>query len=275
MKLWYNNAKKGGGCMKKLICLFLTIFVLMISLTSCSLIINFVDVEPLCLVELEEEIYFLSFYVDENYKIDFANKTIFKTQNDALPIFENEKKTKNSFEFEQFHGEYNSIENKTLENHLKSFENSEGDSLVYAFGYWQEKILVGFIQVYNGYARSCSGYDLANLDHSLFFTYDSITDTFTAKKKIESAAIVAFSQETIIYWKDQAYYSYDMQTDTEVYLIEDKAFDKGPTNYAMPCIYFNGDMCIFHLIKDKEDGKVFYSAFDFETDELFELNLQI
>ena len=25
---------------------------------------------------------------------------------------------------------------------------------------------------------------------------------------------------------------------------------------------------------DKEDGKVFYYAFDFETDELFELNLQ-
>ena len=66
--------------MKKLICLFLTIFVLMISLTSCSLITNFIDVEPLCLVEVEEEIYFLSFYVGENYKIDFANKTIFKTQ---------------------------------------------------------------------------------------------------------------------------------------------------------------------------------------------------
>ena len=95
--------------MKKMICFFLTIFVSMISLTSCSLIINFVDVEPLCLVELDEEIYFLSFYVDENYKIDFANKTIFKTQNDALPTFENEKKTKNAFEFEQFHGEYNSI----------------------------------------------------------------------------------------------------------------------------------------------------------------------
>ena len=50
--------------MKKLICFFLTIFVLMISLTSCSLITNFIDVEPLCLVELEEEIYFLSFFVD-------------------------------------------------------------------------------------------------------------------------------------------------------------------------------------------------------------------
>ena len=36
--LCYNEDKKGGGCMKKLICFFLTIFVLMISLTSCSLI---------------------------------------------------------------------------------------------------------------------------------------------------------------------------------------------------------------------------------------------
>ena len=31
---------------------------------------------------------------------------------------------------------------------------------------------------------------------------------------------------------------------------------------------------VITLIKDKEDGKVFYYVFDFETDELFELNLQ-
>ena len=262
--------------MKKLISLFFVMFLLII-LSSCSMTINFIDVEPLCLSELDGETYFLSIYTGENYKLDFANKTISRIENDALPAFEEEVKTKNAFEFEHFHGEYELIENEALVNHLKSFVSAEdkSDLLVYAFGYWQEEILVGFVQVYNGYARSCSGYDLANLDHSLLFTYDSITDTFTVTKEISGVAVVASAQETVIYWKNRAYYAYDLKTDTEIYLIEDKAFDSGITNYATPYVYFNDDMCILHLIKDKQkEDKVFYYVFNFETNEFFELKWQ-
>lgn len=259
--------------MKKTVCLFLALFILIISLTSCSLMINFIDVEPLCLVDVDGETYFLSVYIDEKYKLDLANKTISSAQNEDLPTFE-DAKANNAFEFEQFHGEYNSIENEALENHLKALEITEDDSPVYAFGYWQGEMLVGFAQVYDGYARSCSGYDLANLDHSLLFTYDSITDTFIVKKEIAGVAIVAFSGDTVIYWKERAYYSYDWQTGQEVYLIEDKAFDSGPTNYASPYVYYNEEMCVFHLIKDEGKGKVFYYVFDFATNEFFELRWQ-
>ena len=262
--------------MKKLLGLFLTIFLLVFTLSSCSATVNFIEVEPLCLSEIDGKNYFLSIYTDENYQLDFESRIISSIQNDALPAFEEEVKTKNAFKYENFHGEYESVENEALEKHLKTFvlTEDESDLLVYVFGYWQEEILVGFVQVYNGYSRSCSGYDLANLDHSVLFAYDSTTDTFTVTEKIEDAAVVAFADETVIYWKNRAYYAYNLKTDTETYLVEDKAFDSGITNYATPYVYFNDDMCILHLIKNKQkEDKVFYYVFNFKTNEFSELKL--
>ena len=260
--------------MKKLLSLLLILFLLAMNLSSCSLITNFIYVEPLCLAEIDGEMYFLSICTDENYKLDFENKTISMIQYDTLPAFEEEMETKNAFKFEQFHGAYNEIENEKLAMHLESCELTDTDSLIYALGYWQDEILTGFAQVYDGYAPTCSGYDISNIDHSLLFTYNLTTDTFTATKEIEDVAIVAFSGESVIYWKNRAYYAYDLQTGAERFLTEDKAFDSDITNYSTPYVYFNGEMCIFHLIKDKARDKVFFYAFNFETNEFFELKRQ-
>ena len=257
--------------MKKLLSLFLATVFVTVALSSCSLTTNYIDVDPLCVSELDGETYLLSVYIGENCKMDFENRTVTMVQNDALPAFE-EAKTKNAFKFEQFHGVYDEIGNEALKTHLKSCELTEGDSLVYAFGYWQNEILVGFVQVYDGYARTCSGYDLANLHHSLIFKYDASADTFTVTKEIVDVAIVALARDTAIYWKKRAYYSYNLQTGEETYLTEDKAFDAGLKNFARPHVYYNQDMCILHLFKDED--KIFYFVFNFETKEFFELRLQ-
>ena len=259
--------------MKKLLGLILTMLLLIVNLSSCSRPINFIEVEPLCLSELGGKTYFLSDYTNVNYKLDLVNNTITRAENEDLPTFE-EAKPENAFKYEQFHGEYGSDADEALAQHLMPFELTENDSLVYAFGYWQEEILVGAVQVYDGYARSCSGYDLANLDHSVLFTYNSITDTFTVTREFIGAAVVAFAQETVIYWKNRAYYAYDLMSETEVYLTDDKAFDSGITNYATPYVYFNGEMCIFYLIKDFSRENVFFYAYSFETNDFVELKWQ-
>ena len=72
--------------MKKTICLLLALVFLAFSLSSCSKPVNFIGVEPLCLAELDGEMYFLSYYISKNYKIDFDNKTMSLVENEELAM---------------------------------------------------------------------------------------------------------------------------------------------------------------------------------------------
>ena len=76
--------KKRGKTMKKTICLLLALVFLAFSLSSCSKPVNFIGVEPLCLAELDGEMYFLSYYISKNYKIDFDNKTMSLVENEEI-----------------------------------------------------------------------------------------------------------------------------------------------------------------------------------------------
>lgn len=261
--------------MKKTICLLLAVVFLSLSLASCSSTVNDIDIEPLYLTELDGELYFISDYKLNNYKIDFDNKTISLVENEELTKLNEEKNAENAFVFEQLHGSYNSIENDALKAHLEACELTNGHSLVNAFGYWQEEILVGFVQVYEKYAKTCSGYDTKNIDHSLLFSYDANSDTFSVIKEVEDVVMVAFGKDTIIYWKNRSYYAYDLQTEEETYLVEDKAYDGGTSSWSTPVIYFNEQMCLLHLVKGELKGDKEYTyIFDFETKAFFELAAQ-
>ena len=261
--------------MKKAICLLMLVIFLPLAFASCSLATNSIHIAPLYLTELNGEQYFLSDNWYKNYKIDFECKTISLVENDELSKLNEEKNAENAFVFQQFHGSYNDIENDALKAHLEACELTNGHSLVNAFGYWQEEILVGFVQVYEKYAKTCSGYDTKNIDHSLLFSYDANSDTFSVIKEVEDVVMVAFDLDTVIYWKDKAYYAYDLQTEEETYLVEDKAYDGGTSSWSTPVIYFNEEMCLLHLVKGELKGDKEYTyIFDFETNEFFELAAQ-
>ena len=93
-----------------------------------------------------------------------------------------------------------------------------------------------------------------------------------AVEKFDGVVIVAFSDSTVIYWKDKAYYSYDLTTNEEKYLVEDKAYDSGLNQTSTPAVFSNEKICILHLIKGKARENIEYMyVFNFETGEFFEL----
>ena len=259
--------------MKKGVCLVLLAVVLMLSLSSCTILANHMRTMPLIFMEHDGQTYFLTY--DGNRQIDLASKTIAKVEIYELPDLDEQKETVRFLEFEEWLAHYNTLENEALQKHLQACElKNRNNSIVYARGYWKDDILTGFVQVYKMPALGRATYAVEEIDHSLLFTYDASTDTFTVTKKIKGAVVVAFDKDTAIYWKQRAYYAYSLQTDEETYLVQDKAYDPGPSSYSIPMIYFNEDMCLFYLYSrpsNLENEKEYVYVFDFADDSFFEL----
>ena len=115
-------------------------------------------------------------------------------------------------------------------------------------------------------------YAIEKISHSIAFSYNADTDEFSVIEKIEGVVIVAFADSTVIYWKDKAYYSYDLTTNVEKYLVEDKAYDSGLNQTSTPAVFSNEKICVLHLIKGKTSENIEYMyVFNFETGEFFEL----
>ena len=257
--------------MKKIVSLLLLTAVLLLTLCSCTAITNSISVFPLCLEEQDGETYFFS--RGWKYRLDLENLTYAQVERSMDVSNQELLESKNAFVFESFHGTYNESEYETLNQNLQNCEMEAEDSIVYAFGYWNEEVLTGFAQVYSRSARSCAGYDIDNVDHSLLFTYDATTDTFTILETLEGVVVVAFSQNTTIYWKDINYYAYDLDTKEEVFLGEDRAYDRGITNYSSPTIHFNSELCVLHLVKDHNKECIY--IYNFETKAFLELTFQV
>lgn len=264
--------------MKKCLCFLSVMVLLLLSLTSCSLIPNKVDILPLDLFELDGKIYMLtSEYFHKYYQLDFENKTYSLPKDDDLVEFDTEQTTENAYRYYHTRGRYVSGGYESLEAHLEGCELDNEYSIVNAYGYWHEGVLTGFVQVYKSGTLARSDYDIAKIDHSLFFTYDAGTDTFSVIQKVKNAAIVAFGQDTLIYWKNKAYYAYHMGTGEESFLVQDKSFvrdlDRGSYNGE---VYYSADMCVIRLrSEDPEFNKYEYMyVYDFAENEFYELTWQ-
>lgn len=263
--------QKGGGNMKKLLCVFF-VFVIITSLASCGVVSNHMTTGYLQISEINGSTYMVSRF-SKIYNIDLEYKTFSLVKNPDFDetFFDN----KNEFKYEFFAGKYSAkipdgYDN--VVNHLKKYIPENEASVIDACGYANEGILIGFIQVYNDTSGIHGNYAIEKISHSIAFTYNVDTDEFSVIKKIGSIVIVAFSGSTVIYWKDKAYYSYNLTTGEEKHLVEDKAYDSGLNQTSTPAVFSNEKICVLHLVKGKTNKNIEYMyVFNFETNEFFEL----
>ena len=257
--------------MKKIIYILL-IFVLITSLTSCGIVANHMTTGYLCTAEVDGSTYMLSNF-SKVYNIDFENRTFSLVEDSDFN--KGILNSKNKFKYEFFAGEYSARIPTGCDgiiDHLNTFKFEKAGSVIDACGYVNNSILTGFVQVYNDVSGAYGNYAVENIYYSAAFSYNADTDEFSVIKKIDGVAIVAYTDNTIIYWKNQAYYSYDLTTNEENYLVEDKAYDSGFTQLSTPAVFSNEEMCVLHLVKGLEDENIEYMyVFNFETTEFFEL----
>ena len=259
--------------MKKLLCLLLA-GVMALMLVSCEVKCNFITTGYLQSAEVDGLLYFQSQYA-EDYQIDLKNKTFSRVESDdsVLPSYEGD----DLLAYKMFAGEYGSTiptGYEAIAEQIEACELDNGSSVVDAYGSVQEGILTGFVRVYKDMRTIYGNYAIEEIDHSILFSYNADSDAFSIIKRLEKVVVVAFSKDTVIYWKNKAYYAYDLKTDAERYLVEDKAYDSGMNQQSSPCVFSNETMCVFHLVKGElSKDKEYMYVFDFEGGEFFELKI--
>ena len=257
--------------MKKLICILL-LLVLVTSLASCGVVANHMTTGYLCTTELDGSMYMLSRF-SKVYKIDFENRIFSLAQDPDFDetLFEN----KNELKYDFFAGEHSGKIPEGYEGiigHLEKCKLESDTSVIDACGYANDGILTGFVQVYYDTYGVYGNYAIEKIAHSIAFSYNVNTDEFSVVEKFDGIVIVAFSDSTVIYWKNKAYYSYDLTTNEEKYLVEDKAYDGGLNQTSAPAVFSNEEICVLHLVKGKAKENIEYMyVFNFETGEFFEL----
>ena len=257
--------------MKKIIVILL-LLLLVTSLASCGVVANHMTTGYLCATKLDGSIYMLSRF-SKVYKIDFENRTFSLAQDPNFDenIFDN----KNELKYEFFAGEYNAKIPNGYDNiidHLEKCKLENDTSVIDACGYVNDGILTGFVQVYHDTSGKYDTYAIEKISHSRAFSYNADTNEFSIVKNFDGVVIVAYSNNTVIYWKNKAYYSYDLTTSEEKYLVKDKAYDSGLNQTSTPAVFSNEEICVFHLVKGKTKENIEYMyIFNFETGEFFEL----
>ena len=258
--------------MKKAISCFMTCFLLVFCFSSCGATSNHMTTGYLQTAEKDNSLYIKSRF-SNIYKIDLQNRSFSLVENSKEADFE--WKIGNEFKYEFFAGEYKTTVPAGYESIIKHIEDCKLDSeksVVDACGYLDNKILKGFVQVYKDTDGVYGHYAIEKISHSLVFWYDSESDEFSVARKFDNVVIVAVQNDTVIYWKDKAYYSYDMKIQAETYLVEDKAYDSGLNQLSTPAVFANEEMCVLHLVKGKATENIEYMyVFDFLSEEFFEL----
>ena len=243
--------------MKKLFAIFVLSLVLVLALSFCSNIrvCNSIDMGYLYILEKDGETYIKSQYSNV-YSIDLENKTFALVDDSETKTSWFEQEDPNAFEFSMFAGEYGYTVPTGYEcvlSYIEEYELDNDSSVVDACGYLKDALLFGFVRVYKDTRGVYGNYSIEEIDHSLVFTYNPETDKFTVEYKLDNVVIVAVFEDTVIYWKDKAYYKYNLKTQQETYLIDDKAYDSGLNQLSTAGVYFNSEFCIIHMMSKDTD----------------------
>ena len=264
--------------MKKWLLALLLCAIPAFTLSSCALVVcNSVETGYLNVTEQDGETY-IEYKFSDVYSIDLEEKTFALVDNSEAKRIRFEDSESDAFKGSFSGGGYSYIIPDGFDSivpHIEACALEGAGSIVDACGYLQDENLVGFVQVYEDVRTVYGNYALEEIDHSLVFVYDAESDTFTVEHRIEDVAIVAMHEDTVIYWKDRAYYKYDLQTQEETYLTDDKAYDAGLTQHSTSGVYSNSDICVMHMTKSIWDNETDYMyVYDWSEDDFFELYQQ-
>lgn len=162
--------------------------------------------------------------------------------------------------------------------HLENCSLDSESSVIYCQGFLRGDSVYGICNVYKdtvGYLSGGGNYAVEEISHSLLFRYEAATDEFTVTARVDGAMAVAFSGDTVLYWKDRNYYSHVFGTDEETLLFEDKAYDTGIQHQSRARIFYNEQYAVFELVKAKGDTEIRYCyLYDFAQSQVYALNCE-
>lgn len=235
----------------------------MLPLASCSKTIacNSIDTSFLNIAEKDGKTYIQSQF-NYIYSIDFENEKYVLVDASDTRFSWFEENSPNAFKiwFNQS-GEYQYNIPEGYEGVISYIERCKletDSSVVDACGYVKDGLLIGFVQVYADMRTVYGNYAVEEIDHSLIFTYNVENGEFTVTHRLDKAVAVAVYEDTILYWKDKAYYKYDLKTQIETHLIEDKAYNAGFNQLSSSGVHFNSEFCFIHMVKGEINENVEY-----------------
>lgn len=168
--------------------------------------------------------------------------------------------------------EYKGIEDDLLRLKIEEKENS----VIYTQGYLIDGAIYGICNVYKdtvGYLSGGGNYGLEEISHAVYYRYDHSLDEFEILTKIDSVALLAFSESQVIYWKNKKLYACDTRTNEETFLCDDKSFDEGLQHSSRGQVYFNDEYVLFYFVKAKGSKDICYAyLYSFSTKKLCQLN---
>ena len=258
--------------MQKITVIFMCIFMAFLFIACGDVVSNSIDVEYLSVDEVGSNTYIKSKH-SYIYRLDFGNKTFARTSEDFDKALD--WSTENYLEYEFFAGEYTSTVPegyKGIISHILDCKLDEESSVVYAYGCVEDNVLIGYVQVYKEASGIYGNYAVEKISHSVLFEYDLETAEFAIVDKIDDAVAVAVHNNIAIYWKNKAYYQYDISKKTEALLTEDKAYDSGLQQHSWSAVLSNQEYCIIHFNKANGSRDVEYMfVYDFASRDFCEL----
>ena len=165
---------------------------------------------------------------------------------------------------------------EALGNYIQRCRLDNDRSIVDAHGALKDNVMVGFVRVYEkGIGPYVGNSSVVDVVHSHIYSYDPQGDGFVIEHTLDGVAIIAFEGDSVIYWKDRAFYLYDLNTKEEKYLIEHKSFDGGPSNWSTTDAYYDSECCIIWMRKGYSNyDEDFAYVYEWSTGELYELSLK-
>jgi len=149
-----------------------------------------------------------------------------------------------------------------VESHIRNL----GDYVNVA-GYVREGKLYGFLNrfIVDGGVRFGNGYTycVEDIDYSEVFEYDPNAEKSEDKfkvvgEKFEGCNSVAIKGDVLIYWKENRYYSYNLVSGEETFLVDDMAYNSGTLEKAFTVIgtgtATSGDYTVMHMHKTMSDS---------------------
>jgi hypothetical protein len=281
--MFKTQETKGCGSMKKR--KWLVIF-LLCAVVICTVLIsafflfnkvwvcNSIDSRYLNVAEQDGNTY-MQLKHSEAYAVDMENKAfeMLTPMGTYDSLFGQDDQ--NVFEYEYFAGNYRGNTPEGYESVIGQIERNKpekGGCVVYAGGYAKDGVLVGYVQVYNDTRGISGSYAVEEIDHSYAFTYNAERNEFTVDCKLDDVVIVALHEDAVVYWKDRAFYKYNMKSGEESLLVEDKGYDAGLTQYSSSGVISNSEFCIIHMTcSGSYTEQEYVYVYDWSEDNFFEL----